>query len=141
MRLLRSCEILLLLALMLLIQLVVSFVLPVPDVPCSRRRLNMISSGFSFGDGEQILVSVQKPLGLLLEQVDEEDNNSNAVVYVAEILPDSSAARAGVQPGDVIVAVQNADMRRQSLETVMECIGKAPKVVNLRFQRLQAEGG
>lgn len=103
----------------------------------------MISSGFSFGDGEQILVSVQKPLGLLLEQDEDiidcegDNNNNDAVVYVAEILPDSSALRAGVQIGDVIVAVQNADMRCQSLETVMEYIGKAPQVVNLRFQRLQ----
>lgn len=29
---------------------------------------NMISSGFSFSDGEQILVSLQKPLGIVLEQ-------------------------------------------------------------------------
>ena len=28
----------------------------------------MISSGFSFSDGEQLLVSLQKPLGILLEQ-------------------------------------------------------------------------
>ena len=47
-----------------------------------------------------------------------------------KILPGSSAARAGVRVGDVLVAVQNADMKEQSLEIALECIGRAPQVVN-----------
>lgn len=89
-----------------------------------------IGTGFSFDDGEQVLVSVQKPLGILLEQDDEE-----APVMVAEVDPSGSAGRAGVQAGDILVAVQNASVETQSLEYVMEFLGQAPRVVNLRFIR------
>ena len=39
-----------------------------PPRSASHTLSNMISSGFSFSDGEQILVSLQKPLGIVLEQ-------------------------------------------------------------------------
>lgn len=103
----------------------------IPEVPrqVATATTLKISSGFSFGDGQQVLVSVQKPLGVLLE---EEDDGS---IVVVDLMEDSSAGRAGVQLGDVLVAVQNADMSNQPLETVMGFIGQAPKVVNLRFER------
>ena len=46
-----------------------------------------------------------------------------------------SAARAVVKVGDVLVAIQNASVQGQSLEYVLDFIGKAPRVVNLRFLR------
>lgn len=89
-----------------------------------------IGTGFSFDDGNQVLVSVQKPLGIILEQEDE-----GAMVVVADLDASGSAARAGVKTGDVIVAVQNASVEGKSLEYVLDFIGKAPRVINLRFVR------
>lgn len=97
----------------------------------------MISSGFSFEDGEQVLVSVQKPFGIVLEQ-DNNDNNDKkgGPIVVVEVDPTQSAAKAGVQVGDVLVAVQNASTVSMPLEEVLEFIAnKCPRVVNLRFQR------
>ena len=88
-----------------------------------------ISSGFSFDDGDQVLVSVQKPLGIVLEQ------DGDGPIYVTELDPNGSAASAGVVSGDVLVAIQNADMTNKPLEEALAFIGRAPKVVNLRFLR------
>ena len=92
-----------------------------------------IGTGFSFDDGEQVLVSVQKPLGILLEQDEEE----GSPVVVADLDSAGSAAKAGVQQGDILLAVQNASVESQSLEYVMDFLGRAPRVVNLRFLRRQ----
>ena len=92
-------------------------------------RLLMIGTGFTFNDGEQILVSAQKPLGLLLEETLE------GRVFVAEVVPNSSASRSGVQVGDIILAVQNANVSEDSVEEVMARIAQSPKVVNFRFAR------
>jgi len=121
--------------------------LRVTTTPTTTPRLCMISSGFSYDNEEQLLVSVQKPLGLVLEEQEEKecknDNDSSVVsrIVVVELLSGSSAARAGVAVGDRLLAVQNADMTRQTLETSMEYIRQAPQVVNLRFQRSQGRGG
>jgi hypothetical protein len=107
----------------------------------------LVSSGFSFQDGEQVLVSVQKPLGIVLEerqaqeqhQDDSDDNGSDAiagtVIFVADMDPAGSASRAGVLTGDVLLAVQNASVENRSLEYVMAFLAQAPRVVNLRFLR------
>lgn len=100
----------------------------------------MISGGFSFDDGEQVLVSVQKPLGIVLEQDDTDQGNDGSEtpmlpIVVAELDPAGSAARAGIQVGDILVAVQNANVEQQSLEYVLGFLQRAPKVVNLRFVR------
>ena len=94
----------------------------------------MIGTGFSFSDGNQILVSVQKPLGLVLEQ-DSTTNDSLGAIKVIEMDPAGSAARAGVQQGDVLIAVQNMSVESKDLEEVLGFIGNAPRVVNLRLLR------
>ena len=91
---------------------------------------HMVSGGFSFSDGEQVLVSVQKPLGLVLEQ------DENGPILVTEVDPTGSAGRAGVQAGDVLVAVQNASVETVDLNQVLGFIGRLPRVVNLRFVRV-----
>ena len=90
----------------------------------------MISSGFSFSGGEQVLVSAQKPLGIVLGQED-----CPGPIVVTEIDGSGSAARAGVRREDVLVAVQNASVENASLDEVLSFIGGCPKVVNLRFVR------
>lgn len=102
---------------------------PVTIMP-STSKLS-ISTGLTFDDGDQLLVSAQKPLGLILE---EEEENIKKVV-VTQVMENSSASRAGVQVGDWIVAVQNADVSQVGLDEVMRRISEAPKVVNLRFHR------
>ena len=104
------------------------------NVSKRNRKLLMISSGFSYQNDQdnQILVSIQKPLGMLLE---EKEDGGSLLTDVVEILPNSAADRAGVNVGDVLLAVQNADMRNKSLDVVLSSIGNAPKVVNLRFLR------
>ncbi len=103
----------------------------------SSRRIshNMIGTGFSFEDGEQILVSVQKPFGIVLEQGNEE-NVDDARIIVTDVDPDGSAGKAGVRKGDVLVAVQNASTVSADLGQVLDFIAtKCPRVVNLRFER------
>jgi hypothetical protein len=108
----------------------------------------LVSSGFSFQDGQQVLVSVQKPLGIVLEERQareqhqedsDEDDGSDAIagtlIFVAEMDPAGSASRAGVMTGDVLLAVQNASVENRSLEYVMAFLAQAPRVVNLRFLR------
>ena len=92
-----------------------------------------ISSGLSFDDGDQLLVSAQKPLGLILE----EDNDGERVI-VTEVLEDSSASRAGIEVGDWLVAIQNADVSHVGLDEILRRISDAPRVVNLRFHRRTA---
>uniref|UniRef100_A0A7S4EPU1 PDZ domain-containing protein n=1 Tax=Pseudo-nitzschia australis TaxID=44445 RepID=A0A7S4EPU1_9STRA len=113
-------------------------------LPTNRRYKicnNMIGTGFSFEDGEQILVSVQKPFGIVLEQggdtnsIDENATNDDQIV-VTEVDPNGSVGRAGVRTGDVLVAVQNASTISADLTEVLDFIAnKCPRVVNLRFQR------
>ena len=81
-------------------------------------------------DGEQILVSVQKPIGIMLEQ-----EKSAGPIFVAEVDPTGSAANAGVKQGDILLAVQNASVQSADLEEVLGFIGNAPRVINLRFSR------
>ena len=109
----------------------------------------MIGTGFSFDDGEQILVSIKKPLGLILEQQcgddddddhaddlsDDESTGTGREVYVADVDKSGSAGRAGVESGDILVAVQNASIESLDLEDVLQLIGQSPAVVNLRFKR------
>ena len=101
----------------------------------------MIGTGFSFDDGEQILVSVQKPLGLILEQQYGDGDESTGPkggggeVYVADVDMEGSAGRAGVESGDVLVAVQNTSVELWDLEDILQLIGESPAVVNLRFKR------
>ena len=90
-----------------------------------------ISSGFTFtdDDDDQILVSLQKPLGIVLEQ-DEE-----GPIIVGNVDKAGSAARSGVMMGDILLAVQNASVEKADLSEVLTFIGNAPRVINLRFLR------
>lgn len=92
-----------------------------------------VSSGFFFEEGGQALASLQKPLGLILEE--EIDAAGLPSVFVTEVLPGSSSASAGLAVGDVVIAVQNVNMKGQNLENVMTAIQQAPKVLNIRVQR------
>jgi len=94
------------------------------------RGHHMISSGFSFSDGEQILVSVQKPLGIVLEQDPE-----NGIISVTEVDPNGSAGKGGVMVGDFLIAVQNTSIEGVDLEEVLAYIGNGPRVMNFRFSR------
>jgi C-terminal processing protease CtpA/Prc len=91
-----------------------------------------VSSGLTFDDGEQLLVSAQKPLGLLLE---ERSRGEGGGCIVVQVTSGSVADRSGIRKGDVLIAVQNLNVEKMKLEDVMEKIASAPKVVNLRFWR------
>jgi hypothetical protein len=108
----------------------------------------MVSTGLTFDDGDQLLVSAQKPLGLVLEERQISDNNINFNgipcvdeegaghgCVVVQVLENSVSQRAGVKVGDVLVAVQNVDVGCATFEEVMRRLSEAPKVVNLRFWR------
>ena len=94
----------------------------------------MISSGFSFSDGEQILISAQKPLGIVLEQ-----DSDKGIITVAEVLEEGSAGKAGVQVGDILVAAQNASTENVDLDSVLDFIANGPRVINLRLLRNSEE--
>ena len=95
----------------------------------------MIGTGFNFDDGDQILVSAQKPLGVILEEKEEGGEGGGCVVAEFADPATSALAQAGVEVGDWLQAVNNADVSQASIEEVMQRIIDAPKVVNLRFQR------
>lgn len=98
----------------------------------SFHRLNtklQISSGLTFDDGDQLLVSAQKPLGMVLEEREEKG------CVVVTVTKDGAAFNAGIREGDLLVAVQNADVGKSDFEEVMERVSSAPRVVNLRFWR------
>ena len=96
-----------------------------------------IGTGLTFDDGDQILVSAQKPLGIVLEE--KENGGEGGGVIVSELDPASACSRAGVEATDWLVAVNNADVSAGSIEEVMQRIIDGPKVVNLRFQRAWRE--
>jgi len=104
-----------------------------------RRRNQMelnISTGLTFDDGDQLLISAQKPLGIILEEREDDSMiTSMGGCVVAEVVSNGEADKAGVKVGDILVAVQNQDVSASSLEDVMSRIGNAPRVVNLRFWR------
>mmetsp|Transcript_35586 Transcript_35586/g.72157 ORF Transcript_35586/g.72157 Transcript_35586/m.72157 type:complete len:157 (+) Transcript_35586:452-922(+) len=94
-----------------------------------------LGTGLTFTDGDQILVSAQKPLGIVLEEREEGGMGGGCVVAEISDPRTSAVAQAGVQPGDMLIAVQNADVGSASIEEVLQRIAGAPKVVNLRFQK------
>ena len=90
------------------------------------------SSGLTFEDDGSRLVSVQKPLGLTLEELDEDTPSG---VVVVDVAAGSSSERAGVQAGDVLLAVNNLDVSTATFESVVGAISSVPgRVVNLRFR-------
>lgn len=93
--------------------------------------LPMVGTGFSFEDGSrgQFLVSLQKPLGVVLEET------GDGGCTVISLDPEGNAAAAGIRTGDMVLAVQNADVSVCGIEDVMAQIRNAPRVVNLRVGR------
>ena len=128
-----------------------SWLVGLPRAPAAWRSASptcQLSSGLTFtDDAGQRLVSLQRPLGLVLEQAEDEsaveevsDDREEAAddrgVLVAEVVAGSNAERAGVSAGDVLLAVNNLDVSSASLDAVMLAIQNAPgRVVNLRFQQ------
>ena len=128
-----------------------SWLVGLPRAPAAWRSASptcQLSSGLTFtDDAGQRLVSLQRPLGLVLEQAEDEsaveevsDDREEAAddrgVLVAEVGAGSNAERAGVNAGDVLLAVNNLDVSSASLDAVMLAIQNAPgRVVNLRFQQ------
>lgn len=106
----------------------------VKSAPTNQPMVMFVSSGFSFTDGQQILVSAQRPLGIVLEQ-----DESPGDIVATNVESDGSAAAAGVKEGDVLLAVQNASVENASLDEVLAFIGNAPKVVNMRFLRRDSD--
>ena len=100
------------------------------SIRCDQKTRLCVSSGFTFFDGDQFLVSAQKPLGIVLEEDDTTGYKS-----VIEVVEGYSAAQVGIQVGDVLVAVQNADCLTKSLDETLAFLGDCPRVVNLRFAR------
>ena len=69
-------------------------------------------------------------MGIVLEEDDTTGYKS-----VIEVVEGYSAAQVGIQVGDVLVAVQNADCLTKSLDETLAFLGDCPRVVNLRFAR------
>ena len=57
-----------LLLIILAVALTISDAFIVKSAPTNQPMVMFVSSGFSFSDGQQILVSAQRPLGIVLEQ-------------------------------------------------------------------------
>ena len=123
-----------LLLIILAVALTISDAFIVKSAPTNQPMVMFVSSGFSFTDGQQILVSAQRPLGIVLEQ-----DESPGDIVATNVDSGGSAAAAGVKEGDVLLAVQNASVENASLDEVLAFIGNAPKVVNMRFLRRDSD--
>ena len=91
--------------------------------------------GSAYGvDDLQKTVRVLKPLGLTLEQFDEDATDSG--VIVRSVAPGSSCERAGVEPGWSLEAVDDVDVSRSSVAVVVAEIGAADdqSALRLRFR-------
>jgi hypothetical protein len=106
--------------------------LPPPTYEKTATVSRMISSEFSSSNGNQILVSVQNLLGMVLEKDPE-----TGKIRVVEVNPNKSAGKGRVRVGGVLVAVQNASVEGVNLEDVLAYIRNAPRVINLRLHRVQ----
>mmetsp|Transcript_63519 Transcript_63519/g.74388 ORF Transcript_63519/g.74388 Transcript_63519/m.74388 type:complete len:191 (+) Transcript_63519:34-606(+) len=104
-----------------------------------RTNLEMISSGLTFDDGEQLLISVQKPLGVILEEIPDEEDLGVVRCCVVDIDESGNAYKSGVRVGHWCLAVQNMDVKHSTIEEILQRIGNAPKVVNLRFSFIDAK--
>ena len=69
-------------------------------------------------------------MGVVLEQTE-------GPIIVTEVSQGGSADRAGVQAGDVLLAVNNASVENADLDEVLAFIGNAARVLNLRFLRTE----
>ena len=99
-----------------------------------------LGTGFEFDDGRQLLVSVQKPIGMMLEQdTAAEGSDAQDGCIVAGVLDDSAASRAGIEAGYRLLAVNNMDVRNEDLDQVMDLLQRSSRVVNLRFERPSSE--
>ena len=88
-----------------------------PGAPCKSACRNsqpvcVIGSAYGVNDLQKT-VRVLKPLGLTLEQFDEDATDSG--VIVRSVAPGSSCERAGVEPGWSLEAVDDVDVSRLSL--------------------------
>ena len=98
-----------------------------------------LGTGFEFVDEERstMLVSMQKPLGLVIEEEALDGESSESALsgrcVVAAVMNDSAASRAGIEVGFRLLAVNNYDVQAAELEEVMELLVQGPRVVNLRF--------
>ena len=63
-------------------------------------------------------------------------HNLTLISLSTSLLQGGSADSAGIKVGDVLLAVQNASVENADLEEVLNFIGNAPKVINLRFLRI-----
>ena len=89
--------------------------------------------GSAYGvDDLQKTVRVLKPLGLTLEQFDEDATDSG--VIVRSVAPGSSCERAGVEPGWSLEAVDDVDVSRSSVAVVVAEIAAADEQSALRLR-------
>ena len=89
--------------------------------------------GSAYGvDDLQKTVRVLKPLGLTLEQFDEDATDSGVIVRA--VAPGSSCERAGVEPGWSLEAVDDVDVSRSSVAVVVAEIAAADEQLRLRFR-------
>lgn len=87
-------------------------------------------------------VSIRKPMGLVLEEMDANDPTGG--VHVIEILSpghavEASTSRCGSEDflaiGDRIVAVEGVDCRSWTFDRIMERLREAPNPVPMEFER------
>ena len=80
------------------------------------------STGFTFEDEEfsQRPISIQKPLGMVLQPMDDEVDDSG--VIVKEVHAGSNAETAGVMVGDILLSINNLDVSQASLASVTDAI-------------------
>lgn len=107
-----------------------------PAAPRTNLRANspVCVIGSAYGvDDLQKTVRVLKPLGLTLEQFDEDATDSGVIVRA--VAPGSSCERAGVEPGWSLEAVDDVDVSRSSVAVVVAEIAAADEqLVRLRFR-------
>jgi hypothetical protein len=80
-----------------------------------RRRHHIIMK--ALGD---YTLELEKPLGMILEELNCSDNNKNGGVYVKEVAPGGAAAASGeIVPRDVLLQVDDTDVSKMDFDSVI----------------------
>lgn len=83
--------------------------------------------------------AVKKPMGIILEEREENEASTGVCFIIDESLDYSSAFTAGVRTGDVLVTLNGNDVTSSSFDDVMELFANALSPVDLTVQRVRQQ--
>lgn len=99
-----------------------------------KRPANVKTAGKGSGDQSGVTSDHELLKGVMFSDVPEDVKSSNvtAGVYVADVDGDSAAARAGLQPGDIVVSCNQVDVKTPDELFKAAALNKRAVLLNVR---------